>query len=283
MTAILDKRLHAYRPDLADLSLKGQIEAARYVEGVLHHVVAPLAPLRREPAPDAPLDTEALMGEEVMVFEAEEGWVWAQLQRDGYVGYLPEEALRKGPAGATHRISALRSFVYPGPSIKLPPLAMLSLGAALAVKRLHGEFAVTPAGHVYAGHLIPLSRQVGDFVTEAERFIGTPYLWGGKSSLGLDCSALVVLSLGAAGRKALRDSDMQQQWLGQPVDFDQTLAGLRRGDLVFWKGHVGIMQSPTQLLHANGHFMEVTSEPLRIANDRINEKTGAGIAAIKRL
>jgi cell wall-associated NlpC family hydrolase len=283
MATILDKRLYAYRPDLAALALKDQVEATRYAEGVLHHVFAPLAPLRRAPAPDAPLDTEALMGEEVMVFEAEEGWAWAQLQRDGYVGYLPSEALGKGPAVATHRITALRSFVYPGPSIKLPPVATLSFAAEMAVKQEQGDFAVTAAGYVHAGHLTALGQHAADYVAEAERFVGTPYLWGGKSSLGLDCSALVVLSLGNAGKKALRDSDMQEGSLGQSIAFDHTLSGLKRGDLVFWKGHVGIMQSESQLLHANGHFMAVTSEPLKTANARITQKTGAGITSIRRM
>jgi cell wall-associated NlpC family hydrolase len=283
MTEPLEPRLHAYRPDLADLRLKDQVAAERYSAGKPFHVAAPLAPLRQRPASDAPLDTEALLGENLLVFEVEEGWAWAQLLRDGYVGYLPMEALAAGHAASSHRVSALRSFLYPGPSIKLPPSGILSYGAELEVTAESGVFAVTPQGFVYARHLTPLAVKAADFVAEAERFTGMPYLWGGKSSLGLDCSALVSLALAAAGISAPRDSDLQEAGLGSAVPVDDGLAGLQRGDLVFWDGHVGIMQDSSILLHANGHFMEVVSEPLQTANARTIARYGAGITSIRRL
>jgi hypothetical protein len=219
----------------------------------------------------------------VTVFEEDEGWAWAQLQRDGYVGYLPMEALTKGLAAPTHRVSALRSFFYPGPSIKLPPVGVLSYGAHVIVTAEKDAFAVTPQGFVYTRHLVPLSHLAADAVTEAERFLGTPYLWGGKSSLGLDCSALVALALAATGINAPRDSDLQEETLGHSLPIQPGPSGLMRGDLIFWDGHVGLMQSATQLLHANGHFMEVTSEPLTIANERIVARYGAGMTTIRRL
>jgi cell wall-associated NlpC family hydrolase len=283
MSGTLERRLHAYRPDLAAASLKDRVTADRYVDGATYHVTAPLAPLRQRPSPDAPLDTEALMGEAVTVFEEDEGWAWAQLQRDGYVGYLPMEALAKGVATPTHRVSALRSFLYPGPSIKLPTVGVLSYGANIAVTAEKETFAVTSQGFICARHLVPLKHRATDAVTEAERFLGTPYLWGGKSSLGLDCSALVALALAATGIDAPRDSDLQEETLGQIIPIPLDLSGLKRGDLIFWDGHVGLMQSATQLLHANGHFMEVTSEPLTIANERIVARYGAGITTIRRL
>jgi hypothetical protein len=283
MTKPLDPRLHAYRSDLADIRLEGQVQAGLFVEGRLYHVAMPLAPLRRQPAADAPLDTEALMGEEAIVFDAEEGWAWAQLKRDGYVGYLPMDALDPGPARASHRVSALRTFLYPGPSIKLPPLSMLSYGAMVEIKGEADGFAMAAGGWIHAAHLTPLEARKPDFVAEAERFLGTPYLWGGKSSLGLDCSALIALSLAATGRIAPRDSDMQEASLGVPLNIGDDLAGLMRGDLVFWKGHVGVMQDEARLLHANGHFMEVTSEPLSTARDRILAKGGGRVTAIRRL
>lgn len=284
MTAILDRRIHAFRPDLAARALTGQVEASRFADPQAMRVVAASAPVRREPRPDAPLDTEALAGELVQVYEREEGWAWAQLAGDGYVGYIPDDALRPDQPAPTHRVADLRTFVYPGPSIKLPPLTWLSLGASVAVVESKGDFAVlADGGHVFAAHLAPLDEHETDFVAVAERFVGVPYLWGGKTSLGLDCSALVQLALAAAGIAAPRDSDLQEKGLGEPVAFDEDLAGLQRGDLVFWKGHVGIMTDPETLLHATAFSMSVIREPLRPARDRILVRNGGPITAIKRL
>lgn len=279
---ILDRRLTPARPDLAARHLMGQVEARAFADPVAMRVVAPSAPLRREPRPDAPLDTEALAGETVQVYEQHEGWAWGQLTSDGYVGYLPDDALRPDAPAPTHRVSALRSFVYPGASIKLPPLAALSLGAGVAVTGEAGEFLVlADGGHVFAPHLAPLDKVEPDFVAVAERFEHVPYLWGGKTSLGLDCSGLTQLALAAAGIASPRDSDMLED-IGAPVAFDDGLAGLRRGDLVFWKGHVGIMTDAETLLHATAYTMSVYREPLREARDRIQAKSFGAITSIRR-
>lgn len=284
MTEILDRRLTPARPDLAARHLDGRVEALAFADPVPMRVVAPSAPLRREPRPDAALDTEALAGEAVRVYESHEGWAWVQLAGDSYVGYLPDEALAGDAAVPTHRVRALRTFVYPGPSIKMPPLADLSLGAMLAVTGESGDFFVTErGGHVFKPHLCTRDLHEADFVGVAERFLEVPYLWGGKTSLGLDCSALVQLALAAAGRAVPRDSDMQEKGLGEPVAFDEGLADLQRGDLVFWKGHVGIMTDPETLLHATAFSMSVICEPLRPARDRILARNGGPITAIKRL
>ena len=284
MSTILDRRIAAFRPDLAASHLRGQVEARAFAEPQAMRVVAPSAPVRREPRPDAPLDTEALCGELVQVYERHEGWAWGQLAGDGYVGYLPDEALRLEAGAPTHRVAALRTFLYPGPSIKLPPLAALSLGAEVTVVEMAGDFAVlADGGHIFRRHLVPLDRTEADFVAVAERFLGVPYLWGGKTSLGLDCSGLTQLALGAAGIAAPRDSDQIEASIGQPVPFDDSLDGLRRGDLVFWKGHVGILTDPDTLLHANGYTMDVHREPLREARDRIRDKSFGAITSIRRL
>ncbi|KPF70687.1 peptidase P60 [Bosea sp. AAP35] len=288
MNAILDRRLTPARADLAARHLEGLVEARAFVDPVPMRVAAPSAPVRREPRPDAPLDTEALCGEAVDVYERFEGWAWVQLRSDGYVGYVPDDALRADALVPTHRVSALRSFVYPGPSMKLPPLAALSLGAGVTVTGETGEFATLSefgryaTGFVFAGHVAPLATPEADFVAVAELFLNVPYLWGGKTSLGLDCSGLTQLALAAAGIVSPRDSDMLERDIGQPVPFDDALRGLQRGDLVFWKGHVGILTDPDTLLHATASSMTVTREPLRTARDRIQARSFGAITGIRR-
>jgi cell wall-associated NlpC family hydrolase len=280
----LDKRLTPARPDLADERLRGLVDAARFVTGEARTVIAPSAPVRREPFSGAALDTEALMGEPVTVYDEHEGHAWAQLGSDGYVGYLPTEAL--GPAGPapTHRVRALRTFLYPGPDMKLPPVGFLSLGAGATPIEVHNDYVrLAAGGWVFAGHLSQAGEHASDFVAVAEALLGTPYLWGGKTSLGLDCSGLVQLSLAMAGIAAPRDTDMQQGALGAALPLDPDLGGLARGDLVFWRGHVGIMLDERRLLHANGHHMAVAIEPLATAELRIRDKTFGPITGVRRL
>jgi Bacterial dipeptidyl-peptidase Sh3 domain/NlpC/P60 family len=275
-TPALDRRLAPARPDLAAKYLQGKVDAARFAEGVLHEVVAPQAPMRHAPSPDAPLDTEALKGELVTVYETtEEGWAWGQLLRDSYVGYLPAGAL--GPRGAlpTHRVAVPRTLVFPGPSIKLPPTEALSFGCQLAIARIEEPFAVTTAnGYVPLRHLIGIETREPDFVAVAERFLGVPYLWGGKTSFGIDCSALVQLALTADGTPCPRDSDMQEQTLGLPVTAKSDFSNLQRGDLMFWKGHVAIVRDSSTLIHANTFHMAVAIEPIAPAVHRIGAASG---------
>lgn len=276
----LDPRLHPFRPEIAAEYLQGQVEAARFVEGRRFAVVEPTADVRRAPSHEAPLDTQALLGEMVIVYETtDEGWAWGQLESDGYVGWLSANAL--GPPGraATHKVSALRTLAFPRPDIKAPPLMSLPMGARLAVVRQDERFAVTASGwHVPRSHLAPVKAKHEDFAAVAEQFIGTPYLWGGKTSLGIDCSGLVQIVLQGAGIACPRDSDMQELALGQV----SSLANLRRGHLVFWKGHVAIARNDQELTHANAHHMMVAVEPLAEAIRRI-EATGSEVTSVKRL
>ena len=277
-----DRRTLPARPDLAAAHLRGQVEAARFAAGQARRIVAPIAPLRRAPAADSARETEALHGETIVVYEEKYGWAWGQLERDCYVGYIEAAALG-ALAPATHRIDALRSHAYPGPGIKLPPAFALPFNALVAVRSLAGDFAVTADGlHFWARHLQPLAQMEPDFVAVAERFIGAPYLWGGRTPQGVDCSGLVQSALDAAGVNAPRDSDQQERQLGAPVALDHAPQGLRRGDLVFWKGHVGIMRDASRLIHANGWHMSVVSETLSDARDRINENAYGPITSIRR-
>jgi cell wall-associated NlpC family hydrolase len=278
-----DPRVTPARADLAAKTLEGKVAAPRYVEGRVMEIIEPQAALRREPRPDAPLDTEALKGERVTVYDSNaEGFVWGQLEADKYVGWLPSDALVPPGAAPTHKVAALRALVFPGPDIKLQPIEALPFGAKLAVAHMDGRMAVTQTGfYVPAAHLKPVGEYEPDFVPVAERFLGTPYLWGGKTALGLDCSGLVQIALTACGVACPRDSDMQEEALGKPVAVSSE-PDLKRGDLLFWKGHVAIARDHATLIHANAFHMAVTIEPMTEAIARIG-KTGSIVTSARRL
>jgi cell wall-associated NlpC family hydrolase len=280
----IDPRRNAFRPDLAAAYLQGKVEAERFSSGVLGQIVQPSVPLRKGPEVMRGLETEALFGEAVTVFDQADGWAWVQLARDGYVGYIPAGAIRSGPLLVpNHRVQVLGTFVYSVPDIKSPPIMHLPLNALLTVTGGDDRFVdLEQGGFVVSRHVATLDRPARDYVEIAERLIGTPYLWGGCTRIGIDCSGLVQTSLLAANIIAPRDSDMQRNELGVDVPVTDDFDGLQRGDLVFWQGHVGIMADSVMLVHANAHHMAVATEPLPEAAVRIS-KTGGPVTAIKRV
>lgn len=280
-------RLTPARADLASSALKGLVEAARFAEPAPMIVTRPVAPLMRQPGGPRGLDTELLMGEGFDVLDEADGWCWGQAVQDGYVGYVPAGALGQPGARPTHRVAALTTHLYPEPDIKTRPLTALSYGARLAVTEVveaRGSSAraarLATGGFVIARHLAPLDSVAIDWVAEAERFVGVPYLWGGRSGFGIDCSGLIQLARTAAGHPCPRDSDMQEAELGQTLAPGAPLA---RGDLIFWRGHVGVMLDRDRLLHANAHHMAVAIEPLAGAVARIESAGGGPVTRRARL
>ena len=279
----LDARRNAYRADLADASLRGKVDAPRFAEGEVRQVIQAVVPMRAAPDLKTSFDTELLFGERVSVFDTRDGWAWVQANSDSYVGYIPAAAITTGVLPSTHKVRALGTFVYPAADIKTPPLMQLSIGSQLSVADIDETFSrLVKGGYVVTRHINEIDRFHRDFVEIAERFIGTPYLWGGRTRNGIDCSGLVQVTLEAAGIAAPRDSDMQRSELGEEIPIPKDLEGLERGDLIFWKGHVGIMVDGLMLLHANAHHMAVAIETLPEAAERIS-KSGSEIVAIRRL
>jgi cell wall-associated NlpC family hydrolase len=281
-----DPRTTPARPDLAAKHLEGRVAAARFVTGTEREVRDAQAPVRRQPSPEAALDTEVLHGERVTIYDDNgEGWSWGQLASDGYVGWIPSNALTQPGPPPTHRVAALRTFVFPVRSIKAPPIEALSLGSRVAVSAAQrdggSDLTDLATGFcVSTRHLAPLDSAEPDFVAVAERFLGVPYLWGGKTSLGLDCSGLVQIALTACGATCPRDSDMQERALGAPLPAADP-AVWRRGDLIFWKGHVAIVRDDETVVHANAFHMAVAIEPTREALRRIAD-AGTQLISVKR-
>jgi len=266
-----DPRLTAARQDLADERLRGKVEAERFVSGRQAWVDAPVLDIRRRPDAAAGLDTQFLKGAPLDLFEEQGGWAWLQSRRDGYVGYAELSGLSTRQPAVTHLVSAPRTFIYPGPDLRFPRTGTLSMGSAVEIvgeaETRGTQYMLAADGTAFiATHLRPLDARAGDYVSVAETLLGTPYLWGGASGFGIDCSGLVQLSMRMAGMDVLRDTDQQERSIGSPID---PAHGLRRGDLVFWKGHVAIMTDADAMIHANGHTMLVSREPLAEAIERI--------------
>jgi cell wall-associated NlpC family hydrolase len=278
----LDPRVNAYRADLADAALRGRVVAARFLEPVMHACAVERAPMRAAPDASATAVSELLWGEGFAALDAADGWVWGWSVHDHYVGYVRADALGPAAPPPTHRVVTAHALLFAHASIKAPVLARPPLGAPVVAEGGEGDFlAVAGGGCLHRRHVAPWDVPEADPVAVAARLLGAPYLWGGRSAAGIDCSGLVQLALGACGVPAPRDSDMQRDALGEAVD---PAGPLRRGDLVFFPGHVGFMADAATLLHANAHWMAVVEEPLAHVVARLE---AAGVAqpvtAVRRI
>ncbi len=253
-----DPRVTLARGDLAARALEGLVPAAAYADPLARGVIVPAAALRRAPGLAAEQLDQVLFGEIFDVLDEQDGFAWGQSRRDGYVGFVESAALAAANGLPTHRVAAIRTYAFAEPSIKARAFGPYSINALACIEAREGRFAkAAGTGWFIEDHLAPIGRFEVDRASVAERFLGAPYLWGGRESLGLDCSGLTQQALLACGIAYPRDTD-QQERLGQPLAADE----LRRGDLVFWKGHVALMLDGERIIHANAHHMATAIEPL---------------------
>ncbi len=282
----LDPRRYPVRPDLAADSLRGRVTAARFAEPVPHRCRRGRTSLHAAPDAGAMKTSELLYGESFAVYDRCRRWAWGQCGTDGYVGYVRLHALRAAEPSPTptHRVAVPWTWLTDAPALKHPPRDALGFGTLLAVAgTVNGYAALADGGWVFAGHLRPADQVDTDPVAVAERFVGVPYLWGGRSSHGVDCSGLVQMVLAACGVAAPRDSDMMAAELGTLVSQTGQDVALRRGDIVFFPGHVALMADAETVIHATAFTQSVCKEPLAAVAERADPSRGRGVTAVRRL
>lgn len=280
----LDPRIHPYRDDIAAASLAGRVKAARYVEGETRRVRIPHVALMTKPDRGALQGSELLQGESFTVYDEKDGWAWGQCGHDGYVGYVAGKALATGAPQPTHWVSAARSLVFPDPRGEYPAARGFSMRSLVTVEGADGDYArLTGGGWMFKKHLAPLAETRGDFLATARLFLGTPYLWGGRGGLGIDCSGLIQIAMAAAGIDCPRDSDMQREALGDEVPIPDDPAALKAGDIFFFPGHVGFYVGDGLFLHASSFDMVVSVHPLADVLARLRDRHGKDIVRVRRM
>jgi len=274
-----EPRVTAVRADLAAADLEGRVAAPRYAAPVPMRCAAPAVAVRKIADRAAEQQDQLLFGERFDVLDEAGGWAWGQARRDGYVGWVPREALAAAEAAPTHWVHALRTYAFAAPDIKSPARGPYSINALVSVEAREGRFVRdVDGGWFVEAHLSPIGLYADDAAAVAEQHLGAPYLWGGRDSRGLDCSGLVQQALLACGRSCPRDADMQQAAFAAPTSVE----ALRRGDLVFWRGHVAMLVDAERIIHANAHHMAVAVEPLAEARSRIAAAGGGEPTAFAR-
>lgn len=281
-----DRRLTPARVDLAAAHLEGSVDSARFVEATPMQVKAAIIPLRPAADTSAGVDTVMLYGERFDVYDTAEDWAWGQAPRDGYVGYVPLAALSADVTVPTHTVAVPTTHLYPKNSMKTEPIAALWMTSLVTPGTIYPPntegvaFAEVGGLFVPAKHLAPVDEPAVDYVAVAETFLNAPYVWGGKTASGIDCSGLVQVALARTGIDVPRDSDMQATGIGTEVIPN---GAYQRGDLLFWPGHVGIMVDGETLLHATAFSMQVMLEPVAVTRQRIETELGLPLTAVRRL
>jgi cell wall-associated NlpC family hydrolase len=274
----LDPRTHAYRADIADVALAGLLFAPHYAKATACRCVVPSVSLRARPSEQAPAVSQLAFGEGFALIDQAGDWAWGRCAHDDYVGYVPASALGALPS-PTHRVAAPLALVFAHPEIKAPVINALSIGAQVHAEEEDGFLRVAD-GFIHERHAVALDETCADPVAVAEALVGMPYRWGGRGAEGIDCSGLVQRALEFCGIAAPRDSDMQRDHLGDLLDED---APLRRGDLVFFPGHVGLMVDGSRIVHANAYWMATVIEPLDDVVARLRPLHDKPVVARRRI
>lgn len=280
----LDHRLNAYRPDLADAALKGKVEAENFTAGKPMQVNRGAVPLFLDPRTDGELATQLLFGEAVTCFDrATETWAWVRNDADGYVGYVFADALAETCHAPTHTVAALRTYLFQAANLKSPVLDTLTMTSPVAVGEQSGKYSeVNGRGWVYTEHLAPLGDVAPDYTATALGFLGAPYRWGGKESIGLDCSGLIQVVLNRAGIDCLRDTDMQAETLGEIVANGGDGYTPSHGDIIYMPGHAVIALDDSHVVNATAHGLRVRTEPLADVLARVKQESGGDIKVVRR-
>lgn len=266
-----DKRLNAYQDNLADIGLKGKVTAKNFVTPDKYQVTTSKALLYGRPDEGSPLTSQLLYGEYFNVFEINKEWAWGQSLKDGYVGYCSLTSLTQDINEITHHVSALSCHIYPEPNLKTAAVHIIHMMSDVSVineDQVNGFMPLSDGNWIYANHIT--KKFADNPVTEALKFLNTPYLWGGRSNAGIDCSALIQIAYASTGVSITRDADLQEEEFGTPLNKNQLP---RHGDLAFFPGHVGIMLDGINLLHANAHHMKVSINPLKEVIDIVRLQT----------
>ncbi|MEP2028444.1 MAG: NlpC/P60 family protein [Paracoccaceae bacterium] len=272
----MDLRLTPCNGRVAATPLRGKVDAALFTDGVRRQVIVPLTNLYRFPR--GPRDRQLLIGDTLTVYEHTSEMSYVQSHKDDYCGYVASSALG-APEDVTHWVSARSTHAYASPSIKSVDVMSLSFGSQVVCKSEDGKFIETNFGFIPKNHLSLIGHFATDPIEIAQQFLGTPYLWGGNSSFGIDCSGLVQASYLACGLPCQADSDLQCVSLGtsQPPNSEY-----QKGDLLFWAGHVALALNPETMIHATAHYMSVVLEDIRAAISRIDEQGEGPLLAHKR-